>query len=144
MTSKKPVSSATDVAVLTNRLLATIAFLEQAQEFPSGKPFRKLVNDAAGRGDIRALRLMCKEVEGMVVALTQPQRKALDDLLEEFGVDRDAERKKTRSEIETILKRGTIASERERRRLEDYLAILETAGGDETTIERIRDLLGTS
>ncbi len=144
MKSKKQGAGVTDMGNLVNRLLLTIDFIEQAQEFPSGNAIRKLVNDAAARGDARALRLMCKEIEGMRVALTPPQREELDGLLQDSGIDLDAERAKTDHQMAAILKRGAIASERERRRLEDYLAMLETTDGDQETMEKVRALLSTS
>lgn len=144
MEKAKSTDRAVESRVLSNRLLAMIEFMEQAQNFPSGPTIRKLVEDAAARYDVRALRLICKEVDAMCIALTPPQRKDLDSLLEQFGVDRSAERTNTDREMAAILKRGTIASERERRRVEDYLALLETTDADEHILERVRRLLSTS
>ena len=127
---------------LRDRLLLTLQFIEGVQEFPSGPQLRRIVEDAAQRGDARALRLLVREVSGFTTALAPHQRDGLEALLQSrLGVDTDGERAELRRQAAIALHRGRVQSEKERRRLEDYAEMLEATGGDPSEIAGIRRLL---
>jgi len=127
---------------LRDRLLLTLEFIENAQEFPSGAQFRVVVEAAAAKQDLRSLRLIARELEQMTVALQSDQRDGLEALLRQrLGVDKDEERAALRSEVAKVLERGVIASEKERRRLEDYAEMLEATGGDASELAAVRKLV---
>ena len=76
------------------------------------------------------------------VALPADERDGLDAMLQHrLGVDREAERAAWSERIALAMKRGTIASEAERRHLEDYAELLEASGGDNQELEAVRRLL---
>lgn len=127
---------------IRDRLLVTIQFFEDAQGFPSGAQMRQLVTDAAQREDLKSLRLITREVDAMAVALAPHERDGLEAmLLARFGVDRDAERAAFRLYVASVIERGSIASEKERRRLEDYVEMLEATGGDPAEVAAVRRLM---
>lgn len=140
----KPEDAATSIA-LRERLLLTISVIENVQDFPSGQQLRELVDSAGDRGDLRSLRLMVREMEAMTITLAPHERDGLEAVLKaRFGVDKDAERGELRRAVAAALERGSIASEKERRRLEDYVEMLEATGGDPAEIQAVRQLIRSS
>lgn len=133
------------VNLLRQRLVLTIQYIEDVQDFPSGKDMQGLVVSAAGRGDLRTLRLVAKEIDAMTVTLAPHEREELEELLlSRLGVDKHLERAEMRRKVAEVLQRGTIATEKERRRLEDYVEMLEATRGDPTEIEAVQQLLRSS
>lgn len=132
--------------LLRQRLLFTLQFMQNVQDFPAGKSIERKVCAAADRGDIRNLLLIAREVDMMVTLASTPhERDGLEALLKaRFGVDKEFERAKLQRVVESILERGTIRSEKERRHLEDYAEILAATHGDEHESERVRQLLRAS
>ena len=103
---------------------------------------RAIVEDAATRQDLRTLRLIGREVDAMTIALAPHERDGLEAILRDrFGVDADAERAELKRRVAAVIARGTVASEKERRRLEDYAEMLEATGGDPAEIEAVRRLV---
>jgi hypothetical protein len=146
MTKKKNPSDAVTVETLRARLIATIRFAESLHAFPSGEAFRATIEKAAAENNLRTLRLLGREIDAMAsVALPPHQRDGLDAMLQhELGVDREAERAAWSERVAVALKRGRVASEMERRHLEDYAEMLEANGGDAAELEAVRRLLSTS
>jgi hypothetical protein len=144
--TKKKLTPEEEAAVqaLRDRLVMTIRFFEDAQDFPSGAQMRTIVEDAAARRDLRALRLIGREIDAMTIALAPHERDGLEAILRErFGVDKDVERAELKQQIAAVIARGTVASEKERRRLEDYAEMLEATGGDRAEIEAVRRLVAS-
>jgi hypothetical protein len=134
----------TRVEAIRARVQATVGFIETVQDFPAAGTIREVAENAGRRGDLRSLRLLEREVDAMAIALSPDEREKLDALLlDRLGVDKDAERRKNRQNVAAILARGTIGSERERRRLEEYADLLEATGGDTSEILAVRRLLST-
>ena len=78
----------------------------------------------------------------MSVALEQHQRDGLEAILKaRLGVDKDAERAQQKQGAAAILQRCSIASGKERHRLEDYAEMLEATGGDPAELAAIGRLL---
>jgi hypothetical protein len=129
---------------LRDRLLLTIRFFEDAEDFPSGEQMRRLVETATAKGDLRTLRLMSREIDAMSVGLAPQQRDGLEAILRQrLGIDKVEERAILSAQIAAIIARGTVASEKERRRLEDYAEMLEATGGDRTEIDAVRRLVNS-
>jgi len=144
--TKKQLRPEDEIAMnaLRDRLLLTIGFFEDAEEFPSGEQLRDLVKSAAAKGDLRALRLISREIDAMSIALAPHKRDGLEAILRQlFGIDKEKERAALGEQIAKIITRGTIASEKERRRLEDYAEMLEATGGDRAEIDAVRRLLNS-
>ena len=138
--SERQVSA--EVAQLRDRLILTVRFIEKRQEFPSAPHLRAIVDAAAAKGDLRALRLIVKEVDAMALSLDPAERERLELLLEsQLGVNRDVERARLRAKVTDALQRGTISSEKERRRLEEYADMLEITNGDPAEIAAVRRLV---
>lgn len=145
--TKKKLSPEEEAAIraLRDRLVMTIRYFENAQEFPSGAQMRAIVEDAAARQDRRTLRLLGREVENMTIALAPHQRDGLETMLHDrLGINQEAERAELKRQIAAVIARGTVRSEKERRRLEDYAETLEVTGGDPAEIEAVRRLLSAS
>lgn len=137
----KPEDEAAVIA-LRERLLLTIGFIENLQDFPSAQQIREIVDSAGDKRDLRSLRLMARDVEAMTITLAPHERDGLEAMLKaRFGVDKDAEQVELRRTIAAALERGRIASEKERRRLEDYVEMLEATGGDPAEIQAVRQLI---
>ena len=131
--------------MLRDRLLLTIRFIENAQDFPSGQQLREIVEVSAAKGDLRTLRLIAREIDDMMIALAPHERDGLEALLlSRFGIDKDSEREELGRWAASILERGTIRSEKERRRLEDYVEQLTATGGDPAQIQAVTSLLQSS
>jgi hypothetical protein len=144
--TKKQLRPEDEIAMnaLRDRLLLTIGFFEDAEEFPSGEQMRDLVKSAAAKGDLRTLRLMSREIDAMSIALAPHKRDGLEAILHQrFGIDKEKERAVLAEQIAGIIARGTIASEKERRRLEDYAEMLEATGGDRAEIDAMRRLVNS-
>jgi hypothetical protein len=130
------------LAALRDRLVLTLSFFENAQDFPTGKQLRDLVESTAARGSLRDMRLLAREIDGMTIALAPHERDGLEALLQQrLGVDAEAERAELRRKMAVVLQRGTIASEKERRRMEEYADLLEATSGDPAEIAAVRRLL---
>jgi hypothetical protein len=144
MPKKLSLEDESTLQTLKERLLLTIRFIEDVQDFPSGAELRNIVESAAAKRDLRSLRLMSREVDAMTLSLAPHEGDGLEALLRQrLGVDRDAERAEWARHVAAAIKRGTVASEKERRRLEDYAEMLEATGGDPAEIDAVRRLLRT-
>ncbi|HEY2854905.1 MAG TPA: hypothetical protein VGJ18_18755 [Gemmatimonadaceae bacterium] len=144
---KKPLSAGEVEAVnnLRERLIAMLGFFENAQEFRSAPRFRALVEETAARGSLRAMRLLAREIDDMANALHPHEREGLEAMLRSrFAIDKETERAELRRRVALVLKRGTIASETERRHLEDYAEMLESIGEDQSELRAVRSLLDRS
>jgi hypothetical protein len=131
-----------ELDLLGQRMLLSIEFAENAQDFPGAKDLRAIVAAAIANHDLRTARLLNREVNDLMIGLAAHERDGLEALLRQrLGIDVEQERSNSRHQISQILKRGSIASEKERRRLEDYVESLEAAGADEAEIAAIRLLL---
>jgi hypothetical protein len=142
--AKKKLNPEEEIAArrLRDRIVMTIQFIEDVQDFPSGVQMRAIAESAANSGDYRTLRLLAKEIDAMTIALATHERDGLEALLQtRLDVNKDAERAEERKNVAAVLRRGTIASEKERRRLEEYVDSLEATGGDPGEIEAVRHLL---
>jgi hypothetical protein len=138
--------NAATLEALRARLIATIQFIESLHEFPSGEAFRAAIEKAAAENNLRTLRLLGREIDAMAtVALPPHERDGLDAMLQyRLGVDREAERGAWSERVAAAIKRGTVASEAERRHLEDYAEQLEASGGNPAELEAVRRLLSMS
>ena len=88
------------------------------------------------------MHLFARDIEAMTIALTPHEQDGLEALLvSRLGVDREAEYAAVQQSVAKVLRRGTIASEKERRRLEEYADMLDATGGDPAEIEAVRRLL---
>jgi hypothetical protein len=86
---------------------------------------------------------MARDVDQMTVGLTPDQRDGLEALLHSrLGIDADVEREELGRQLAKVIERGAVASEKERRHLEDYAEMLEATGGDAKLIEVVRRILG--
>jgi hypothetical protein len=131
--------------LLRDRLLLTLQFMESAQDFPTARLIRQQVETAAAENNLRSIRLMARDVDAMTVALASHERDGLEALLKtRLGVDKDAEREVLRAYVSRLLERGTVASEKERRRLEDYAEMLRATGGDPAEILTVERLIRTA
>lgn len=129
---------------LRDRLLATIDFVQSTQDFPSGNELRQLVEVTSAQGDLRGLRLIAREMEMATIGLAPHERDGLQAVLKaRFGSDADTERIALSRHAAVALQRGRIASEKERRRLEDYAELLEATGENPAEADAIRRLLGS-
>jgi hypothetical protein len=45
---------------LRDRLVLTVQFIENAQDFPSGSELRAIVENVTSKGDLRSLRLLAR------------------------------------------------------------------------------------
>ena len=127
---------------LRDRILLTVQFVENSQGFRYGQGVREATETAFAKKSLRELRMIAREVDAMTIGLAPEQRDGLDALLRQrIGVDKDKERKNLSERVAQILRRGTIASEKERRRLEDYADSLEATQGDPAEVAAVRDLL---
>ena len=88
------------------------------------------------------MRVIARDIDQMTIGLEPHQREGLRAVLQaRFGIDTEAEEAVSRRRIAKALSRGSIASEKERRHLEDYAEMLEATGGDQTELKAVRKLL---
>lgn len=127
---------------LKGRMLLTLRFMEDVQDFPSGVQLRAVVEAAAARSDLRSLRLIARDVDAMTLSLAPHERQGLEAVLKQkLGIEVETERVALSQQVAQALNRGTVASEKERLRLEEYLEMLEATGGDHSEVEAVRSLL---
>ncbi|HXD48639.1 MAG TPA: hypothetical protein VN600_07695 [Gemmatimonadaceae bacterium] len=139
MSKKSDEEMETKVRALRDRLNLVIRFFEETHDFPSGPQVRAIVETAAEKLDLRTLRLVNRDIDAMTIALTPRERATLDSLLRDrLGVALDSERLEIKQEAAAAVARGTVASEKQRRRLEDYAEMLEATGGDADEIRSVR------
>lgn len=132
------------IRALAERLLLTITFFESAQEFPSGTALRSIVTNAAATRNLRQMRLVEREVEGMTAGLSSDQLDGLNAaLLDRLGIDRNGELAEIRRQVRQMAARGVLPSEKARQRAERYLAMLEASGEFAEEVELIRRLLSS-
>lgn len=134
-----------EVEALRARCLLMIDFFENAQDFKHAAMYRANVERVAATGSARRMRLLARDFDEMTIGLAPHERDGLEALLEaKLGVNKDAERAAQRKQVAVALARGTVASEKERRRLEDYAEMLEATGEDPAQLEAVRRLLRAS
>ena len=128
---------------LRDRIVLTLEFINETEDSGIiGQKLRTKTDLAFEKGNLRGMRLMAREIDSFTVAMAAHQRDGLEAILKaRLGVDKDYERSKLRLKVAAVIKRGSISSEKERRRLEDYLEMLEATGGDATEAEAVRMLL---
>lgn len=127
---------------LRARMILTLRFMENLEDIRLASQVRDIVEDAARKGDLRTLRMLEREIDASTIALPTHEREGLEAFLQaQLGIDKEEERANMRRKVAKILSRGTIASEKERRRLEDYAEMLEATGGDVSEISEVRQLL---
>ena len=128
--------------VLHDRVLLTLEFFESAQDFPNAARWRTLADAAHDKRDLRSMRLVAREIEAMTIGLPPHQRDGLEALLRSrLNVDPEAEHAELARRVAAVLRRGSIASEKERRRLEDYAEFLESSGDNAAEAAAVRQLL---
>jgi hypothetical protein len=127
---------------LGERLLMTLKFIEQAQDFPSGAQFRSIVESEMARGRLRALKLIARDVDEMVLTLAPNEREGLEAILSaRTGFEAEATWQAERTAVEHVLRTGRVRSEKERLRLERFVEALVVRGGDPETVAAVRTLL---
>lgn len=127
---------------LRDRLLLTIDFIANVEEFPMATRIRRHAIDAAKEKTLREMRQIVRDIDKLTVALPQDVREGLGALLlHRLGVDKEAERTALGRRVAVAIRRCTVDSERERRHLEEYLEMLEAMGGAPAEIKAVRDLL---
>jgi hypothetical protein len=128
---------------LRDRALLTIELVESAESLDSmGQQMRDVVEAQFVKQSLRGLRLAMREIDALTVALPSHQREGLEAVLNaRLGVDKEAEREALRAGIAAILQRGSIAGEKERNRLQNYVEMLEATGGDPAEIQAVVQLL---
>jgi hypothetical protein len=132
-----------ELTALRDRILLTIAFVENIQAFRPGGAIRAVVIEAYDMHNLRDMRLIAREMDAMTIALEPHEREGLEAILKQrLGVDKDAERQQQRERARRILARGTIAGEKERRWLEEYVELLKSREEDQDEVDAIRRILG--
>jgi hypothetical protein len=71
------------IAALRDRLISTVQFIEQVEEFPSGPQIRTVVEEAAANSDLRTLRLLARDIDEITLALAPSDKSRLTELLRE-------------------------------------------------------------
>jgi hypothetical protein len=142
MTKKITPEKQEELDRLKGRVLITLDFIASREEFPNIADFKAVTEAAYSRGDVRGLRLIARDIDKSTVGLSAHDRDGLEAILQQkLGVDKDAERLALKRDVARILERGSVASEKERRRLEDYAEMLVAMRGDAAEIDAVRRLL---
>ena len=132
------------ILVLRDRLLTIIQIFEDAEDFPVGDLFRKNVESAVAKGNLRGLQLMARDFDEAALALAPHQREGLEAVLKHrLRIDNEAERAEMSRLAAVAIERRRVVSEKERRRLEIYVEMLEATGGDPTERQAVEDLLNS-
>jgi hypothetical protein len=130
------------IQALLQRALLTLEYFVSVQEFPLAFMYRDTLERTAASGDLRKMRLAARDIDEMAIGLEQHQRDGLEAILRDrLGIDKDLERAQLRNQVAKILERGTIASEKERQRLERYAEMLEATGSDPAEVDAVRRVL---
>ncbi|HWZ60795.1 MAG TPA: hypothetical protein VNW46_17555 [Gemmatimonadaceae bacterium] len=128
--------------VLRDRARLIVDFVLSVEEAPSIQMLRPIVEDCATAGNLHGMKMLVRDLDEMSLALAPHHREGLEALLAaRLGVDKDAERLAWRERVHHALRRGTVASEKERQRLERYVEMLEATGGDPAEIAAVTRLL---
>lgn len=125
--------------------MTTVQFIQNIQRFPSGDAVLRVAEKAFHNEDLRTLRLVVRDLDAGTIGLTPSEREGLEAVLKsEVGIDMDGEQEAKRQRVASIVRRGRIAGEKERKRLEDYVELLEAHGGDPGEIDAVKRLLRSS
>jgi hypothetical protein len=102
------------------------------------------VEQEARRGNLRGLRVAEGDLLRSIQNLVPERRNQLADILRgEFGYVLEVDQSSIRREIEAAIGRGTVRSEKERKRLEEYSDILGVQAGDQDLLRRLELLLAS-
>jgi hypothetical protein len=127
---------------LAERLLLMIQFFRTVEESEEFDVLHTFVQSAASAGNLRHLKLVSRDVERIALGLAPNEREGLEALLHHrLGIDKDTERAALHQTMAKVLERGSVASEKERRRIEEYVELLEATGGDAAEIAAFEALL---
>lgn len=144
MNKKTPSEKQAELDRLRDRIVITLEFVASREDFPNVGDFKSLAEGAHARGDLRALQIIARDLDKATIGLMSHDRDGLEAILQQrLGIDKNAERAELQQQVAIALKRGTIAGEKERRRLEDYAEMLEATGGDPAEIAAVRRLVNT-
>src|SRR4051812_10652808 len=105
------------------RVLLTLNFLDQTQDLgPIGEQMRNVIDSASAKRDLKALRLIARDLDALTTAMPPHERDGLEAVLKSrLRVDKDAERAAASQRVASVLRRGKIRSEKERQHLQEYL-----------------------
>jgi len=142
MTKRLSAQDEAMLRALRDRTLLVIEFIERIQDFPTGAALRGVVQSATAKHDLRSMKLIARDIDAMTVALAPHERDGLEAILmERLGVDKEAERAGLARQVAAAISRGSVASEKERRRLEEYAEMLNATGGDPAELDAVRRLI---
>lgn len=129
--------------MLRERITVTLRFLDDAEDLGDfGREILRKTEELYAKRSLRGLRLIAKQVDAFAIGLSRDQRDGLEAILRaRVGVDKEDERAQMREQIARVLAKGRIDSEKQRRRLEDYLDALGATGDDAAQAEALRRLL---
>jgi hypothetical protein len=127
---------------LCEELRFIVGFFAEVETESAFLELHQIVDAACKEQSTRQLRLISRELDQMALALPPHQREGLEALLlARFGAGKEAARAVIAERIAAVLRRGTIASEKERQHLEDYIEVLEVTGGDSAKRQAVIELL---
>lgn len=130
------------LGALTERLLTIVQFIEDTRESVFIPQVRKIVESLAAKGELRRMRIVARDIDAMTLALAPHEREGLEAILQHrLGIDKEAERTELSRLAAVAIKRGQVASEKERRRLERYVEMLQAIGGNRAELEAVENLL---
>lgn len=137
------VESRDEAELLYERIRLTLSFVESVQDCePFGSAILAVAQKALASRSVRRLRLMARDVDALVATLAPHEREGLSAVLESrLRIDREKEHEERHKRVMAILRRGTLAGERERRHVIDFLEVEESRDEGSDDLDAIRRLL---
>jgi hypothetical protein len=144
MTNPKPIPRDwSSLEALRNRIILTLDFMANIEFIDESlQMIRSITEENYRNKNLRNMRSIAREVDELTVALPSHHRDGLEALLRDrLGVDKEAERAQLRARAEVALRRGGVASEKERQHLERYVEMLQSMNEGAEEIRSIQGLL---
>ncbi|MCU0649221.1 MAG: hypothetical protein MUF00_14575 [Gemmatimonadaceae bacterium] len=131
-----------ELSMLLKRIRLTVQFMNSLSNTRDADGFLEIAATAAEKRSLRNLKIIARELDITVRMLPEDLRTSLDaQLSSQLAIDLTAEEDALRKRVTRALRRGHVASEVERRVLEDYADSLRLKHSDDHTdvvaIERL-------
>lgn len=140
-TVKKALTPEEELDLLYRRSMLTCEYLRSYAGLEPASAFIDAVERTFQSRNLRGMRIMVRELSDLAKDLPPHRKEELQaELKFRFGIDGEDEDRRERDKVAAVLARGRINSEREYRRVMEWIEELESEAVVSDELRQLRDL----